>query len=96
MVHTKIIKRDTCRFDNKNKWKGCWAAHPWLDGKAGKKDVHDADGMECNCFINETSTTSGPLGSGTPWSHVYSSATNFWCIPGPVIILSFLVYLLIS
>jgi hypothetical protein len=61
MVHTKTIKRDMtsaydkkCRFDWSRKWMGCWVAYPWPNNTARKKDAHDADGMEYNCFINES------------------------------------------
>lgn len=60
MVHTKTIKKDMtssyqkkCRFDFEKKWLGCWIAYSWPNGTASKKDGHDTDGMEYNCFINE-------------------------------------------
>jgi hypothetical protein len=60
MIHTKTLKRDMtsgyaekCRFDWGRKWMGCMVAYPWPNNVTRKKDAHNADGMEYNCFINE-------------------------------------------
>lgn len=60
MVHTKSIPGDMtfgykerCRFDFEKKWKGCYVAYPWPNGKVDEMNNHNANGMEYNCFLNK-------------------------------------------
>jgi len=64
MVHAKTIPVDQttyyekrCMYNYTKKWQGCWVGFPWPNGTEDKEHNHRDDGIEYNCFINESVET---------------------------------------